>query len=612
MKLSRIDAFYGIMQWDTEYFPNNFIITDQPGCMQCVWSINSKTRYAEEYHLDSWDVFIWGSMRDINQGGKVIHANTIGDNLHAGEKLEQILQGKEGEFIVATWDKANRTGYLSTDPLGHVKLFYSEKKNSIVFASHPRLITPLDTSEKISKEGLELLLSLRVIPSPYSIIQDVFKLAPGQILVIGDNYHEYVDYYSPFLATEINNDIPLLQAASLLMEKLSTVIERNNWDNDQIAGLFLSGGLDSGLLLGLISELGIPVENFTVSYYDQDSNDESRIAKRTAKAFNLPITVFKEKPSEILKLIQETISYLPEPVGDISFYPQLWMALNASERASVIFDGTGADNLFGGLNKIKAETYLNLLYSLPGIFRERLLPGVVNTLPSSRKSPLTSMVRRARKLIEGSRMEYLQRQVYWTRLLSKPIINEIMLPEWHCENDICDNLLMSAYFPAGDNRKITSSSIMSVRGVLPYTSLYKLNMIESLTGLSIRLPYLAPDFVQFSLGLPDTLKVKGHQVKYILRKTADIYFPKELRRRHPGNFTPPMRLWIKRELREFFVSEILEDGPFNPEYLKKMIRDQFDDKNDWLLELWVIFMFQAWAKQNTHGNSFALLSNQAQ
>lgn len=603
----QIDVFWGVMQSNSEDFSDIPFVVDNPARMQCFWSISSMVRYAETSHHEPWTVFIWGSMREIDLDGKVVHADDLIMELDSGKDLNHLLKRKEGEFFVAVWDAKNRVGYLASDPLGHIKVYYKKKKNSLEFSSHPLLLSRFERRDQISKEGLELLLSLRVIPSPYTILRDVYKISPGQIMTFrGDNLY-FDDYYSPYVQDNFVNNLSLLDASSCLIKNLGNVIARSTSDLGQISGLFLSGGVDSGLLLAMLDQLGSPVENYTVSYLEKYANNESATAKRTAETFHSRISIINEQPGEILELIQQTSHLLPEPVGDISFYPQLFLGRKASERVKVVFDGTGADNLFGGLNKSKAETYIKNYLIIPGVFRKELIPNLVNKLPTSRKSNYSGLIRKAQRFIEGSNLDYVNRQIYWTRLLHHNVIKNIVLSDWQCEDDICASHLMKAYPKLNYERRLTSSSVMSVQGVLPYTSLYKINMIESLTGLSIRMPYLAPDFVQFALGLPDWLKVNGHQTKLVLRKAAEIYFYPKLRKRHPGNFTPPMRLWVRGQMKEFFCSEILNDGPFDLDFVSAMIDDQLSDRCDWLLELWVIFMFQLWNKTAVRYQTFQWL-----
>lgn len=594
MKRPNVDSFLGLLQWKSIDFREDPLFRDDPGRMQCFWSINSQTRIGSLLSLGNWEVFVWGSIRDINEGGKVVHPENILNLLNSGIKLEKILQDKEGEFIIAAWDKGKRIGYLSVDPLGHAKLYYYVSKNGVYISSHTRLLSKYGPGDTICKEGLELLLSLRVIPSPFTIIDGVFKVSPGTIKIITEYNSGEIEYYSLIDENPKYIDIPFVEASNLLLEKLNNAIHRNLGENKSSNGLFLSGGLDSGLILALSSRQGYPLQNFTVGYNQKFSNDESYTAQLTAQAFNSPINVYKGTPGEVVELITNSVGLLPEPVGDISFFPQLLLAQQAAENVDIVLDGTGADNLFGGLNKTKAETYVIQYSNLPKFLRNEILPRTVNLLPTTRKTRLTGMTRKIKRFIEGNQLPFVDRQIYWTRLLHKKEINQILNPEWHLDMDVCNEILKKKYFSINTNSGLLASSYMSVKGVLPYSSLLKLTSVEYLTGLSIRLPYLAPDFVQFAFAIPDQYKVHGHEVKHILRRSAETAYPEKLRNRNTGNFTPPMRSWIKDEFREYFVNTLSREGPFDHQFLQDMIHNQYADKNDWLLELWVIFMFQSW------------------
>ena len=588
------DSFLGLFQWEGgAHMRPDFNAAWFDGRAAYRWHSDSPRSRLQAGALGSWQVLVWGSLRSpAFKTGSAVEA--LLGCLAAGQTLADFLADCSGEFAICAWDDHNRAAYLAVDPIGLYKLYYRQTAQAVVVSSHPQQIGRITSDFEIDPDGLFLYLSLRGIPAPYSLLKRIHKVIPGSVLQIDRQGRKetQVFYYRPpgYSQPPQSFEDSCQSLTALLTDSVGQCLA----DSQPRAGIFLSGGIDSAYLAALAKkQAGLTA--FSVGYLPAYRKDETGAAQATARLLDLPVQTFKPAPSELLDILEAAAPDLPEPVADASFLSQLYLARQAGPQTNVLLDGTGADNLFGGLNKVIAESYLRLLSRLPG-FSRRMLSAVLERMPTSRKWALTDQARKLQKLLYGYGLTGQQRQVYWTRFIHPEILHNLVQPAWLPDRDLAQELLIANYDTGQFDSDLQASAAMSMKTIMPWGSLYKLYCIDLLSGVSIRAPFLSPAMIHFGFNLPDEYKVHGREVKYILRQAARQVVPRPVLDRAKGNFSPPVGEWLRGDFNPLLRELIQQDSIFDRSYLASMLREQFEYRRDWSLELWTVFILLQWIK----------------
>ncbi len=432
------------------------------------------------------------------------------------------------------------------------------------------------------------------------MFQGIKKVRPGYYLHINKkNFSEHEYWLSEkyiFATCDKNIDDAQIYLYDLIKEEVARqTINRNN----STIGIFLSGGLDSALLALILNNLHCEAHAYSIGYLENRRDDETEDATETAKLLNIPINIIKPHHNDYIDLLENSLTQLPEPVGDASFLPQLALTKFAHQETDILFDGTGADNIFGGLSKIKANYYADLYARIPFEIRKKFISSLVHKLPASRRWKLTNWFRTVQKFCEGADQSGYLRDVYWTRFINATNISKIINPHLIPEKDVAFEFLVNTLipeFPA--NKELLPTTLMSMRGIMPWGSLHKLNIIQNMTGTNIALPFLSKNIIEFGLSLPDDYKFYKGKTKYILRELARKKFPKIISQRKKGNFTPPVGIWLQDGFKDLFWGVVEKSEILNVEWIKVLFEEHISNKRDWQLELWAIFMLQIWINRN--------------
>lgn len=559
----------------------------------CSWYTETPSKIARIDKLGEWVVFSWGSFRCIDKDS---HPGlSILSDLTANVPFPRIVSTLDGEYVLVAWNHQEKRAWLAVDPLGMQKIYYLKTSQGFWFSSHPQLFRQCGYPLEIAPEGLNLYLSLRGIPAPHSIFRGISKVRPGHCLLV--EHQRTTEAESFPLLSRVNDPITadLKTTGSSLLQNITSSLTHSIEENSCSAGIFLSGGLDSALLLALAQKSGIQLKAFSAGYSPTFRTDETEAAKKVASYFKVPFHSHKPDVDELLDLLTLTLPTMPEPVADPSFLPQLSLALQAEQSVDTLLDGTGADNLFGGLNKSVAESYFPYYHMIPRFIRRKIILPILIALPSSRKWRMTNTIRLMRKFAEGAELQQAERQVYWTRFLSHTLLSQILAEDWLSPIDAAGDLLRSYLDEVTiQDRDLLPTSYMSIKGVMPWGSIFKLLTIENHARISIRLPYLKTNLIEFGLRLPDHYKVQGHQVKFILRQISKELLPPFILQQRKKNFSPPLGNWLGNEFRDFFIATLKASPFFNPRKIEEILTQQLSNQRDWQLELWTIMIFQAW------------------
>ncbi len=509
---------------------------------------------------------------------------------------EDCLERLNGFFSFAIYDHDEHSLFLARDRFGMKPLLYAKTGDYFCFASELKSILEYPLERTLDYNSFHSFLQLSYIPSPFSIIDGVHKLKPGHYLKVSKQGIVEKQYY--FL-----NHLPPLQDFEQAKVELLDAFKKSiqYWiTSDAPLGAFLSGGVDSSIVVALASEHVSNLKTFSVSFPDSPFHDESPYSNIVAKRYATNHEVIPVTESNLFESVDNVLEYLDEPFGDSSAIPSFALCREVSKHLKVALSGDGADEVFGGYEKYRGE-FLARKYGWASPMAKIAHP-LTSLLPQSRDSHFLNLVRKGNRLINGIALNEEQRYWKWScfnsdQSLRKILNNSDSLENWK-EGFFGDAVNQSS----GINRMILKDISLVLEGDM----LTKVDMMSMANSIEVRPIFLDHHIVDLANRIPGHFKVTQAQRKKILIETFKDYLPKEVYTRPKHGFSvellPFFRTKYWEKINDVFLSDSLiqRQGLFNLkaiQNLKKSIKEG-NAHNDQSL-IWSLITFQNfWLKFN--------------
>lgn len=529
------------------------------------------------------------------------------------------LQACIGMFAIALWDNKTRRLTLARDRMGEKPLYYGWVGQNFLFGSELKALrTHHEWNAAINRDAMACQLRLSYIPAPLTIYQQVFKLEPGHLLQITQQtipgsqiqteaYWSLAEYVTQ--TRSIRSSRNVREQADALEALLSDAI-RQQMLADVPLGAFLSGGIDSSLVVALMqAQSSRPVKTFTIGY-EEASFNEAPYAREVARHLGTEHTEFIARPVDALDIIPRLPTLFDEPFSDMSQIPTLLVAQLARTKVTVSLSGDGADELFGGYNRyFYAQQIWQRLQHLPGFLRtglagtlsrfdaqqwDKLLQPLSSALPQRlRFNEPGEKLRKASEVLEARSPEDIYRRLisHW----KKP--EEVVLGIHSAPDPIPAGIPTGLSFPE-------RMMYMDTLGYLPGDILTKVDRTAMGVSLETRAPFLDHRVVEFAWQLPLHMKIRDGQGKWLLRQVLDRHVPRHLIERPKKGFGVPLDNWLRTSLREWAEhlldpSRLRQEGFFDPTSIHEKWRQHLAGTHNWQYYLWDVLMFQAWHEQQT-------------
>lgn len=506
--------------------------------------------------------------------------------------IEKTLKSCVGMFAIALWDKEKKVLTLARDRVGEKPLYWGWQNDVLLFGSELKALKkhPAFNAE-INRDALCLLLRHNYIPAPHSIYQDIHKILPGHYLNIDfldgakkETLHEYWSYQTavqkgladPFSGTP---DMAVQHLESLITQSINGQLI-----SDVPLGAFLSGGIDSSLIVSIMQSLSsTPVKTFSIGFNDK-KYDEALFASEVAKHLGTEHTEMYVNDSDILDVIPLLPEIYCEPFADSSQLPTFLVSKMARQHVTVALSGDAGDELFGGYTPYKfTPKYWNYVRNIPLSVR-KLASNYIHHLPVNPK---------VAKLIEC--MEASGPQLFYRNIISHWIHPEELVKSSSEPSTLFSESLT---FPKNGN---FVDWMMSVDAQVYMTDdiLVKVDRAAMYNSLETRVPLLDHRVIEFAWQLPTTLKINNGVGKWPLREILYKRVPKAMIERPKKGFSVPLAAWLRGPLREWAEDLIsyqrLEDeGFFNTSIVRRCWDAHLKCEADHSRKLWSILMFQAW------------------
>jgi len=502
-----------------------------------------------------------------------------------------------GMFAFALYDRRRQQIIVARDPLGIKPLVYTELPQGVFFASEIRALLSLPFfPREADAAALTLYAGFNYIPAPFTAWKAARRLPPGHWMLIADGRVQEVRPY-PAWPTAPSPSTPA-EATERLSAALTESVQ-GHLLADVPVGAFLSGGLDSSLVVALAQQASPqPLRTFTVTFPDWPMYDEAHYARIVAQAFGTQHEEIPVRLHEIQEVLWDSVRHLDEPFADSSLVNVALISKVARGQVKVVLSGDGGDELFAGYNKYQGLQMARRLRFLgPEAAWLTKVPW-----PERRGSKLGERLRQARKLLRLLHHDAFERYVRATLATDVETLGEVVstsafraLP-W----DVLQPLWQEAterYPNDPVNRWLWSDAHF----VLPFDMLRKVDTASMAYSLEVRVPLVDREVARLAFSMPGSWKLSGLQRKWILRQVAERWLPQEVIQRPKGGFGIPIGEWMRDELHDLFAEylrpEMLCRAMWNPQAVNRLWQEHQTGRRDRFWELWNIFVFEVWRRQ---------------
>ncbi len=489
-----------------------------------------------------------------------------------------------GQFAFCLFDRTRKTLLLARDPLGIKPLYYHDDGRRFLFGSELKVFLKAGVDRRISRRALDYYVLFGNTPSGQSILESVRKVAPGSYLVfdlasrkITDEGRFWTLRYSP------DDSISEQAAAEQTRLRLDQAVQ-SQLVSDVPLGAFLSGGVDSSAIVALMRPHVKELNTFSIQF-DRPGFNESAYAQVVSDLFKTIHHEIRFTASTVRELIDELPTYYDEPFADPSMIPTCLVSRVARQHVTVSLSGTGGDELFAGYPRYLEVQALRRLNCLPGPAKRLLDLGIrsVNALAGADKlNKLRSFLGPQEPLWQL----YLKLFSYMYRQQGE------RLPDLARFSDL------AGCFTYSDT--VTSCLNFDTQHYLAECLLTKEDRASMAVSLEARVPFLDHTFVDFTATLPNRLKIKGREKKYILKKAFAGILPDQILYRRKQGFGVPLADYLRAELKDFAEKELFGQQPveiYDRDLLARAWRRHQQARADYSRLFWTVIMFNLWHKR---------------
>jgi len=507
------------------------------------------------------------------------------------------LDRLNGFFAFAVYDRVDRCVFVARDRLGIKPLHLYCDEHCILFASELSAILALPVDKTVDYASVYHYLQLCYIPAPHSILARGRKLEPGCYAVIKDGAVDLVRYYD--LPRENEEPAQGYEGSVVkVREMLSDAVARR-LVSDVPLGSFLSGGLDSTAVAAFAARHTDTLQTFSIGFPDAPRYDETDDARAAARHIGSQHTVFNVREDDLYEHVFDMLDGLDEPFADPSALAVYILSLHTRRRVKVALSGDGADELFGGYNKHRAEYAVRRGgLAVRGV---SAMSTLWKMLPAERHSAAGDRIRQLRKLAAGVSMTPAERYWTWCTFADARMVRGMMSPSLSIDEATDRARRAEAWHAATETPTMNDVFSSDMQFVLPHNMLHKVDAMSMAHGLEVRVPFLDHQLVAFVNGLDPRYKLDGGPGKRILRDALAGIVPAATLGKSKHGFDVPLMRWFQTRLRSTIETELLGDeyiraqGVFDPDEIRALLLRLFSRQpGDIERFVWALVVLQRW------------------
>lgn len=508
-----------------------------------------------------------------------------------------LLERIDGMFAFALWDARTRMLYAARDRVGKKPLYYCRTPNGLAFASTLNaLVALLPSSPALDTTALDAYLVYQAVPAPMTLFRGVAQLQPAHSMVYALDtgqltIERYWDLeYAP-KQSQPEADV-LDQIDGLIREAV-----RKRLISDVPLGAFLSGGVDSGLVVSMMAQESSASVEAVVIGFDEPEFDERIHARAVAKRWGVQLHEDVLTPACLRKL-PEIVWHYGQPVADLSIVPTYYVAQSAKRHVTVVLNGDGGDEAFGGYARPVIARAASFYRHLPRLARA--------SISRALGGQDTGVLRRAWLLAQAGASSAASAFVYDRAFRS--FRDEAYGPELQpvARHWDPDDLYREAWQRAIGEDDVDRSLYGDLTTYLPDQLLSKMDVATMAHSVEARSPLLDRALLEYAARIPTRQRLKGFATKYLLKRVAERYIPREVVYRRKRGFVAPISAWLRTELaapmRAALESPAFRGrGWIRPAFVRRMLSEHLAGRRDWTSHLWTLLVLEIWARQALDG-----------
>jgi asparagine synthase (glutamine-hydrolysing) len=499
-----------------------------------------------------------------------------------------------GMFAFAIWDKHKRELFLARDHLGIKPLYYTLIGDRLAFASEIKaLLQVAGCPREIDLDSLADLFTFRYVPSPKTLFRGIFKLPPGYLMRVTKDDFEIRRFWSwvPRLITNWREEELIEEYQSLLEDAVRLQLR-----SDVPLGLFLSSGVDSGVLLAIMSNYSArPVQTFTIGFEEGAKTNEVEDAREAARRFGADHYSMMLSYKDYASYFERYMSDLEEPVADEPAPAFYFLAKMTRERVKVALTGQGADEPWAGYDRylgVKLSTYYSCL---PRLITDNFAPAIAK---------IPGRMERMKRGIESlGEPDILTRFAKIYSFFSADMKAQLY------KGTLKDRFEAAPYGametlrrPQGDVQHLDPLSQMlyiDTRANLPDDLLMVADKTSMANSLEVRVPFLDYRLVEFVESLPPSLKLKGMTGKYLLKKALTKWLPSKTIYRKKKGFAHPIADWLRTSMRPLVEDCLLSNNSslsryFDQGYMRQLYTKHREGKEPYMRHIYLLVSLELW------------------
>ncbi|MBP90516.1 MAG: asparagine synthase (glutamine-hydrolyzing) [Planctomycetaceae bacterium] len=517
-------------------------------------------------------------------------------HLYEDEGLD-FVQHLNGMFAVAIWDSRARRLVLARDRIGQKPLVYHTDRDRLLFASELKSLLQVEgVSREIDPGAIDEYLTYQYIPYPKTIFRGIKKLPPGHLAVFQDGKLDVQPYWQPNFNTEIS--ISPSAACEKLTELLSSSVEMR-MRSDVPLGAFLSGGIDSSLIVALMQQRSEqPIKTFTIGFPVAEY-DETSYARQVSEHLGTEHEELEVTPSGV-EILPKLVWQYDEPFADSSSIPTWYVSEMTRRKVTVAISGDGSDELFAGYPRYRA-VWLASLLDETGPISSFLGAPVWQRLPGSRQK---SFLRRFKRFSEFLSKTPQRRYLEWIAIFNESRRAMLYRDEFveQLPNTDPFSFLSNGWARSGQRDVVSGASLADVTTYLTCDLMTKVDIASMAHSLEVRQPFLDHRVVEFAASLPVSLKFRRGAGKQLLRRTFGDLLPADIWNRKKMGFGVPLDHWFRDELRELTHDVLLDESArsrnyFRGDAIEELVQQHESRQFDHAYRLWALLVLELWMRE---------------
>ncbi|WP_164668303.1 asparagine synthase (glutamine-hydrolyzing) [Virgibacillus doumboii] len=494
---------------------------------------------------------------------------------------ENAFQYLRGMFSILVWDKEQETLYGARDPFGIKPLFYHETDEGTVFASEKKSIALFMENEEVDNDALQHYLSFQFVPEPMTMTKGVNKVEPGHYFIKKpDKPMKFERYWHATFTPVLMDKQDWIRRIQDVMYDSVNVHMRS----DVPVGSFLSGGIDSTIIVAMAKKFNPNIKTFSVGF-EREGYSEVDVAKETAERLGVENISYIIPPEEYIEKLPKIMWHMDDPLADPSCVPLYFLAREARKHVTVVLSGEGSDELFGGYNIYREPESLKMFNSVPTPAKH-LLARVADVMPEGV---------RGKSFLERGTTPLRERYIGNAKMFEDEEKRQLM--KHFNENLSYQNITGKLFDHVQDYPLVNQMQYVDIHTWMRGDILLKADKMTMANSLELRVPFLDKEVFSVAREIPVDMKIANGTTKSILREASRGIIPDHVLDRKKLGFPVPIRHWLKNELNSWakqLIQESQTDYLLYKSYVLDLLDAHCQGKGDYSRKIWTVLMFMLW------------------